>query len=108
MNVAPLAIRRVHPTDSARVHPVFINSDLRPEIGVICTVGNDYPIDRLNPVCAGYFNHVEYEAAMESIRQVEAMNDMNVGITGFTTLSETPKITLQHRRSTSTYPHNSC
>jgi hypothetical protein len=70
--VEPLSLRRVSSDDPASIHPVFIKSDLRPETGIVFEKGPHYPVDRLHPACAGYFNHIEYEAAMESIRQYDS------------------------------------
>ena len=85
--------------DPARTHPVFINSDLCPEKGPFHQCAEEYPVNRLNPVCMGYFNHPEYEIAMASIRAAEEIYrsrsiDDDVG-----SFEET----IQHRRSTSNY-----
>lgn len=58
-------------TDPARTHPAFIGSDLRPENGPFHDCQGEYPIERLNPICMGYFNNREYEIAMASIRAAE-------------------------------------
>ena len=87
-------------SDSACIHPVFINSDLRPKTGMF-SIEEKYPVDRLNPVCMGYFNHIEYEAAMASINAIEAMVRDRSPPSDVNSLSEVSDDTLQHRRSAS-------
>jgi hypothetical protein len=98
--VAPLSLRAVNSHDPARNHPVFINSHLHPGDGSAHSAEN-YPVVRLHPACVGYFNHVEYETAMQSILQAQTMCDNSIGFTDFSTLSKAPKITIQRRRSSS-------
>jgi hypothetical protein len=90
--------------DSARVHPVFIHSDLHPEKGVFYGSVHDYPVDRLNPVCMGYFNHPEFEAAMLSISAAESMFSNGTGYTEIPHDSEIVGDTLQSRRFSSNIP----
>jgi len=60
-------------TDPALVHPVFITSGLCLDDRHSALPDIEYPVERLNPVCIGYYNHFEYEAAMDSIRAAEAI-----------------------------------
>jgi hypothetical protein len=83
------------------MHPIFINSDLNPRNGNFFGFEEEYPVDRLNPVCMGYFNHFEYEAAMASINAIEAMYLNRSSPSDVDTLSEKSEPTLRHRRSTS-------
>jgi len=89
------------PSDSAHVHPVFINSDLHPNDSNFFSSVEEYPTDRLHPACMGYFNHHEYEAAMSSINAIEAMYLRRSAITDSDTMSEVSENTLRHRRSKS-------
>jgi hypothetical protein len=84
--------------DSARVHPVFIHSDLDPDKGRFYDSVHDYPVDRLNPAAMGYFNHSEFEAAMSSISEAESLFS---GGTGYTELPHESGNTLQSRRFSS-------
>ena len=88
-------------SDTACIHPIFINSDLNPKNGSLFSFEEDYPVDRLNPVCMGYFNHFEYEAAMASINAIEAMYLKRSSPSDVDTLSEMSEPTLRHRRSAS-------
>jgi hypothetical protein len=88
-------------TDPSLIHPVFINSDLTPDARFY-NFKELYPVDRLNPVCMGYFNYPEYEAAMSSINAAEAMLRDPEGYEMSRRLST--RRTLRQRRSTSTAP----
>lgn len=88
-------------TDPSLIHPVFINSDLSPDARFY-NFKELYPVDRLNPVCMGYFNYPEYEAAMSSINAAEAMLRDPEGYEMSRRLST--RRTLRQRRSTSN-PH---
>lgn len=83
--------------DPARIHPIFINSDLNDKAKILHLPTEAYPADRLNPVCMGYFNHSEYEAAMSSIMVAEAMYQSSTGYAG----QRSSRSSLQHRRSMS-------
>jgi len=85
-------------TDPLLIHPVFINSDLTPNARFY-NFKELYPVERLNPVCMGYFNYPEYEAAMSSINAAEAMLRDPEGYQLSRRLSTTR--TLRQRRSTS-------
>jgi hypothetical protein len=93
--------------DPARVHPTFIKSDLQPERGPFYPLEGEYPVDRLNPACIGYFNHVEYELAMATIAAAESLCGQNLT----PTISISPPAsenTVQYRRSTSASPYVRC
>lgn len=87
-------------SDSAHIHPVFINSDLHPNDSGFFS-SEEYSADRLHPACMGYFNHHEYEAAMSSINAIEAMYLHRSAITDSDTMSEVSEHTLRDRRSKS-------
>lgn len=88
-------------SNPACVHPVFINSDLNPEESRFFDFEEEYPVDRLNPACMGYLNHLEYEAAMASINAIEAMYQNLSPPSDVDTMSEASERTLQNRRSAS-------
>ena len=82
--------------DPARIHPIFINSDLRLSSKGLYSADEIYPVDRLNPVCMGYFNYRQYEAAMWAITAAEtAWQSPQIKV------STPPSESLQHRRSSS-------
>ena len=85
-------------SDPERTHPAFIGSDLRPENGPFHDCQGEYPVERLNPVCMGYFNNHEYEIAMASIRAAEEIYRNRSHFDDEDTSFEK---TLQHRRSES-------
>ena len=86
---------------SSRSHPVFINSDLDPENRIIYECEEAYPVDRLSPVCMGYFDHMEYEAAMASISAAEEMLNQHQTQSRLADPIDVLEPSLQHRRSTS-------
>jgi hypothetical protein len=87
----------------AHIHPIFINSDLNEKAKNLHLPSEAYPVDRLNPVCMGYFNHSEYEAAMSSIMVAEAMYQSSSAHAGRESQLLSSEGSLQHRRSISTF-----
>ena len=105
VEVSPEPFSSDHP---ARVHPVFINSDLHPDHRVVCQSEEEYPVDRLSPICIGYFNHKEYEAAMASIYAAEEMLIQHQRNSELPTPTDVLGDSLQRRRSTSYTPASPC
>jgi len=92
------------PNLSSSLHPVFINSALHPECRISSQFDEPYPVERLNPVCFGYFNHKEYEAAMASILAAEVMLTQKPKSSALPTPTEILADSIQHRRSAGNAP----
>jgi len=104
-NAADEDIEEPHSSDlSSTLHPVFINSALHPECRISSEFDEPYPVERLNPVCFGYFNHKEYEASMASILAAEAMLTQKPKSSALPTPTEILADSIQHRRSAGNAP----